>query len=148
MEFLEGYLRRIFMRISGSRCVRVVLSEFLLPITKLKVASILKEQMGYLEEWSLMDRDHSISLLGATEVLKASTLRFPVIGKAVDILDLKHIVSLAVVQGMASSIFSLISKVDETNSVMAEMMHITAQETVLLKQCEGFLSVAAAMYVK
>ncbi|CAN7010231.1 unnamed protein product [Brassica oleracea var. botrytis] len=148
MEFLEGYLRRIFMRISGSRCVRVVLSEFLLPITKLKVASILKEQMGYLEEWSLMDRDHSISFLGATKVLKASTLRFPVIGKAVDILDLKHIVSLAVVQGMASSIFSLISKVDETNSVMAEMMHITAQETVLLKQCEGFLSVAAAMYVK
>ncbi|KAL0673372.1 hypothetical protein Bca4012_001353 [Brassica carinata] len=151
MEFLEGYLRRIFMRISGSRCVRVVLSEFLLPITrqKLKVASILKEQMGYLEEWSLMDRDHSISLLGATEVLKASTLRFPVIGKAVvDVLDLKHIVSLAVVQGMASSIFSLISKVDETNSVMAEMMHTTAQETILLKQCEGFLSVAAAMYVK
>ncbi|CDY51555.1 BnaC03g73010D [Brassica napus] len=42
----------------------------------------------------------------------------------------------------------LISKVDEMNSVMAEMMHITAQETVLLKQCEGFLSVAAAMYVK
>ncbi|KAF3532347.1 hypothetical protein DY000_02041673 [Brassica cretica] len=51
--------------------------------------------------------------------------------RMVDILDLKHIVSLAVV--------------DETNSVMAEMMHITAQETVLLKQCEGFLSVAAAM---
>ncbi|CAN6976173.1 unnamed protein product [Brassica oleracea var. botrytis] len=148
MEFLEGYLRRIFMRISGSRCVRVVLSEFLLPITKLKVASILKEQMGYLEEWSLMDRDHSISLLGATEVLKASTLRFPVIGKAVMSVYLKHIVSLAVVQGMASSIFSLISKVDETNSVMAEMMHTTAQETILLKQCEGFLSVAAAMYVK
>ncbi|KAL0786878.1 hypothetical protein Bca101_003124 [Brassica carinata] len=74
---------------------------------KLKVASILKEQMGYLEEWSLMDRDHSVSLLGAIEALKASTLRFPVIEKAVvDILDLKHIVSLAVVHGMASSIFS------------------------------------------
>ncbi|CAN7085880.1 unnamed protein product [Brassica oleracea var. botrytis] len=128
MKFLKGYLRRIFRRISGSKCVRVVLSEFLLPIT-----------MGYLEEWSVMDRDHSISLLGATEALKASTLCFPVIGKAVmsvDILDLKHIVSSAVVQGMASSIFSLISKVDEMNSVMAEMMHITAQEIVLLKQCE------------
>ncbi|KAL0675197.1 hypothetical protein Bca4012_003178 [Brassica carinata] len=44
---------------------------------------------------------------GAIEALKASTLRFPVIEKAVvDILDLKHIVSLAVVHGMASSIFS------------------------------------------
>ncbi|CAF1702409.1 unnamed protein product, partial [Brassica napus] len=79
----------------------------LLQRQKLKVASILKEQMGYLEEWSLMDRDHSVSLLGAIEALKASTLRFPVIEKAVvDILDLKHIVSLAVVHGMASSIFS------------------------------------------
>ena len=39
--------------------------------------------MGYLEEWSLLDRDHSNSLLGATEALKASTLRLPIIGKAV-----------------------------------------------------------------
>ena len=39
--------------------------------------------MGYLEEWSLMDRDHSVSLLGAIEALKASTLHFPVIEKAV-----------------------------------------------------------------
>ncbi|KAF8046654.1 hypothetical protein N665_3545s0001 [Sinapis alba] len=50
---------------------------------KLKLASILKEQMSYLEEWSLLDRDHSNSLLGATEALKASTLRLPIIGKAV-----------------------------------------------------------------
>ncbi|KAH0890478.1 LOW QUALITY PROTEIN: hypothetical protein HID58_052907 [Brassica napus] len=104
--------------------------------------------MGYLEEWSLMDRDHSVSLLGAIEALKASTLRFPVIEKAVvDILDLKHIFGCCARYGIFH-ILSLISKVDEMNSVMAEMMHITAQETVLLKQCEGFLSVAAAMYVK
>ncbi|CAN6919449.1 unnamed protein product [Brassica oleracea] len=118
---------------------------------KLKLASILKEQMGYLEEWSLLDRDHSNSLLGATEALKASTLRLPIIGKAVvDILDLKHAVSSAVdvMHAMASSIFSLTSKVDEMNSVMAEMVNITAQETVLLEQCQGFLSIVAAMQVK
>ncbi|KAF2586071.1 hypothetical protein F2Q70_00036946 [Brassica cretica] len=81
---------------------------------KLKLASILKEQMGDLEEWSLLDRDHSNSLLGATEALKASTLRLPIIGKAVvDILDLKHAVSSAVdvMHAMASSIFSLTSKI-------------------------------------
>ncbi|RID80190.1 hypothetical protein BRARA_A02871 [Brassica rapa] len=118
---------------------------------KLKLASILKEQMGYLEEWSLLDRDHSNSLLGATEALKASTLRLPIIGKAVvDILDLKHAVSSAVdvMHAMASSIFSLTSKVDGMNSVMAEMVNITAQETVLLEQCQGFLSIVAAMQVK
>lgn len=39
--------------------------------------------MCYLKEWSLLDRDHSNSLSGATEALKASTLRLPIIGKAV-----------------------------------------------------------------
>ncbi|KAG2317571.1 hypothetical protein Bca52824_020693 [Brassica carinata] len=118
---------------------------------KLKLASILKEQMGYLEEWSLLDRDHSDSLLGATEALKASTLRLPIIGKAVvDTVELKHAISSAVdvMHAMASSIFSLTSKVGEMNSVMAEMVNITAQETVLLEQCQGFLSIVAAMQAK
>uniref|UniRef100_A0A1J3FPX7 Protein SNOWY COTYLEDON 3 n=1 Tax=Noccaea caerulescens TaxID=107243 RepID=A0A1J3FPX7_NOCCA len=117
---------------------------------KLKLASILKKQMGYLEEWSLLDRDHSNSLSGATEALKASTLRLQIIGKAVvDIQDLKHAVSSAVdvMHAMASSIFLLTSKVDEMNSVMAEMVNITAKEKDLLEQCQGFLSTVAALEV-
>lgn len=39
--------------------------------------------MGYLEEWSLVDKDHLSSLSGATEALKASTLRLPIVGKTV-----------------------------------------------------------------
>lgn len=39
-------------------------------------------QMTYLEEWALMDWDYLSSLLGATEALKASTLRLPVVGRA------------------------------------------------------------------
>lgn len=39
--------------------------------------------MPYLEDWALLDRDHSSSLQGATEALKASTLRLPVVGKAI-----------------------------------------------------------------
>jgi len=31
---------------------------------------------------------------------------------------------------------------------MAEMMNITAQEAVLRKQCQGFLSIVTAMQVK
>ncbi|KAL1197657.1 Protein SNOWY COTYLEDON 3 [Cardamine amara subsp. amara] len=117
---------------------------------KLKLASILKDQMGYLEEWTLLDRNHSNSLSGATEALKASTLRLPIIGKAVvDIQDLKHAVSSAidVMHAMVSSIFSLTSKVEEMNSVMAEMVNITSKEKVLLEQCQGFLSRVAAMQV-
>ncbi|KAJ0228675.1 hypothetical protein HA466_0322940 [Hirschfeldia incana] len=117
---------------------------------KLKLASILKGQMGYLEEWSLLDRDHSSSLSGATEALKASTLRLPIVGKTVvDIQDLKHAVSSAVdvMQAMSSSIFSLTLKVDEMNSVMVEAVNVTAKEKVLLERCQGFLSRVAAMQV-
>ena len=39
-------------------------------------------QMTYLEEWPLTDRDYSSSLSGATEALRASTLRLPVVGGA------------------------------------------------------------------
>ncbi|RZB89156.1 QWRF motif-containing protein 2 isoform X3 [Glycine max] len=80
---------------------------------KLKLTSILKGQISYLEEWALLDRDHSTSLLGATEALKASTLRLPVVEKAIaDVPNLKDALGSAVdvMQAMASSIYSLSSK--------------------------------------
>ncbi|KAJ7967562.1 QWRF motif-containing protein 2 [Quillaja saponaria] len=79
---------------------------------KLKLTSILKGQMPYLEEWALLDRDHSCSLLGATEALRASTLRLPVVQATADIQNLKDAVASAVdvMQSTASSICSLLSK--------------------------------------
>ncbi|XP_010556524.1 PREDICTED: QWRF motif-containing protein 2 [Tarenaya hassleriana] len=117
---------------------------------KLKLASILRKQMGYFEEWSLLEKDHSNSLSGATEALKASTLRLPIVGKAVaDTEDLKHSVSSAVdvMQAMASSICALSTKVDETNSIMAELVNIAAKEKFLLQKCQGFLARVAALQV-
>jgi hypothetical protein len=43
----------------------------------LKYAVVLV-QIAYLEQWPTLERENSISLLGATEALKASTLRLPV----------------------------------------------------------------------
>jgi hypothetical protein len=50
---------------------------------KLKLASLLKQQMTCLDNWGSLEKDHSVSLLGAIGSLKASTLRLPVIGGAV-----------------------------------------------------------------
>ncbi|XP_021892352.1 QWRF motif-containing protein 2 [Carica papaya] len=118
---------------------------------KLKLTSILRGQMVYLEEWALLDRDHSSSLSGATEALRASTLRLPVVGKATaDIQNLKDAVGSAVdvMQAMASSICLLSSKAEETNSVMAELVNVTAKEKIMLEQCKDFLSTLAAIQVK
>ncbi|KAM2989253.1 hypothetical protein FF2_003256 [Malus domestica] len=118
---------------------------------KLKLTSILRGQISYLEEWGLLERDHSSSLLGATEALQASTLRLPVVGKAmVDFQKLKEAVGSAadVMQTMASSICSLSSKVEEMNSLVCELMKVTTTERAVLEQCKDFLSTLSAMQVK
>ncbi|KAL5561357.1 hypothetical protein UlMin_031104 [Ulmus minor] len=118
---------------------------------KLKFASILKGQITYLEEWALLEREHSSSLLGATEALKASTLRLPVVGKTVaDIQNLKDAVGSAVdvMHAMASSICSLSLKVEEMNSLVGELVKVTAKERFMLEQCKDFLSTLSAMQVK
>ncbi|XP_021729654.1 LOW QUALITY PROTEIN: QWRF motif-containing protein 2-like [Chenopodium quinoa] len=118
---------------------------------KLKLSSILRGQMAYLEEWSLLDKDHTNSLLGAIEALKASTLRLPVVGGAtVDIRSVKEAVGSAVdvMQSMASSTCSLLTKVEEVNSLVAELSNIATKERVLLEKKQGVLSMLAAMQVK
>ncbi|CAN8258761.1 unnamed protein product [Cochlearia groenlandica] len=146
----ESNLWNVWVLISELRhSVTLKRTKLLLLRQKLKLASILREQMGNLEEWSLVERYHSNYLSGASEALKASTLRLPISGKAVDIQDLKHAVSSAVdvMRAMASSIFSLTSKVDKINSVTAEMVNIATKEQVLLEQCQGLLSTVAALQV-
>nr|DAD41474.1 TPA_asm: hypothetical protein HUJ06_015797 [Nelumbo nucifera] len=111
----------------------------------------LTAEMAYLEEWSLLDRDHFTSLSGAIEALKASTLRLPVVcGAKADIQNVKDAVGSAVdvMQAMASSICSLLSKVDEMNSLVAELANVTAQERALISQCKDLLCTLAAMQVK
>ncbi|KAJ8530015.1 hypothetical protein K7X08_036850 [Anisodus acutangulus] len=118
---------------------------------KLKLASILRGQMMSLEVWTLFDKEHSISLLGAIEALKASTLRLPVVGGAnIDIQNLKDAVRSAhgVMQAMATSICSILGKVEELNSLVSELAKVTAKEQASLEQCKNFLSMIATMQVK
>ncbi|KAL4272860.1 hypothetical protein GQ457_13G007100 [Hibiscus cannabinus] len=117
---------------------------------RLKLFSILKGQMAYLEAWAVLDNDMSGSLLGATEALKACTLLLP-IGKAlIDIRSLEDAIGSAVdvMQAMTSSISSLSPKVEEMSSLMDELVDVSANEKVLLQQCKNLLSMLAANQVK
>ncbi|KAJ9166319.1 hypothetical protein P3X46_021093 [Hevea brasiliensis] len=117
----------------------------------LKLISILKGQMIYLEELALMDQDFSRSLSGAIEALRASTLRLPVVGGArADIQKVKDAICSAVdvMQAMASSICLLLSKVGEVNTLVAELANVAAKEHALLDQCKDLLSIILAMQVK
>ncbi|XP_042989294.1 QWRF motif-containing protein 2-like isoform X2 [Carya illinoinensis] len=110
----------------------------------------LNAEMTYLEEWALMDWDYSSSLSGATEALKASTLRLPVVGGAkADVQNVKDAICSAVdvMQAMASSICLLLSKVGDVNSLVAELAKISVKERALLHQGNDLLSTIAAMQV-
>ncbi|KAL2930044.1 QWRF motif-containing protein 2 [Bienertia sinuspersici] len=118
---------------------------------KLKLSSILRGQMVYLEDWSLLDDDHSNALQGAIEALKASTLRLPVVGGATaDIQSVKEAVGSAVdvMQSMASSTCSVLTKVEEVNSLVAELSKVASKERILLEKSKEVLSMLAAMQVK
>ncbi|KAG6417470.1 hypothetical protein SASPL_119650 [Salvia splendens] len=118
---------------------------------KLRLASILKGQMTLLEDWASMEGDHSDSLLGAIEALKASTLRLPVVGGATaNVLGLKDAIGSAfdVMHGMASSICLLLPVVEEVNTLVTELAQVAAKEQALLEQCTDLISSLAAMQVR
>ncbi|KAK4401770.1 QWRF motif-containing protein 2 [Sesamum angolense] len=118
---------------------------------KLKLASILKGQMTFLEDWASLDKDHSISLIGAIEALKASTLRLPVVGGAIaDVQSLQDAISSAVdiMQAMGSAIYLLLPTVEEVNSLVSELAKVTIKERALLEQCIDCISLLAAMQIK
>ncbi|XWS73116.1 hypothetical protein CRYUN_Cryun02cG0097700 [Craigia yunnanensis] len=118
---------------------------------ELKLNSVLNDQMGYLNDWALLERDHTSSLAGAVEDLEASTLRLPVTGGArADIESLKAAICSAVdvMQAMGSSICSLLSKVEGINNLVSELAAIAAQEKNMLDQCEALLASTAAMQLE
>lgn len=151
-QSVEKNLWNAWITITGLRdSVRHKRAQLQLLKQKLKLTSILKRQVNYLDEWSLMDEDHSSALQGAIEALKASTLRLPVVGAAiVDVQSVKEAVSSAVdvMQAMASSICSLLTKVEEVNSLVLELVNVAAKERALLGQCKDVLSALAALEVK
>ncbi|XP_068652397.1 AUGMIN subunit 8-like [Aristolochia californica] len=117
----------------------------------MKLNSILNEQITYLDDWVLMDREHSISLAGATEALEACTLRLPVTGGArADVQMVKDAVSSAVdvMQAMGSSICLLLSKVEKMNSLVSDLAKIAARERVMLGECGNLLASTVAMQVE
>ncbi|KAE8056945.1 hypothetical protein FH972_013676 [Carpinus fangiana] len=130
--------------------VRAKRTELQLLKQNLKLNSILKGQMAYLEDWALVDQDYCSSLSGATEALKASTLRLPVVGGAkADVQNVKDAIcsALDVMQAMASSICLLLSKVGDANSLVAELANVSAKERALLDECKDLLSTIAATQV-
>ncbi|CAN6290295.1 unnamed protein product [Urochloa humidicola] len=138
-------ISRLRDNVSSKRC-RLQLQK-----QKLKLFGILRGQMSYLEDWSHIEKHHSSALSAAIKALKASTLRLPVVdGAKGDVQGVKEAVNSAVdvMHTMTSSIYSLLSKVEGTSSVVSELAKLATQEQMLLDQSKDLLSTVAAIHVK
>ncbi|KAI3446721.1 hypothetical protein Pfo_003386 [Paulownia fortunei] len=117
---------------------------------KLKLYSLLNNQLTCLDEWASIERDHVNSLTWAIQDLQASTIRIPVTGGARgDIETVKAAVCSAVdvMQAMGSSLCSILSKVEGMNSLVSELADVAAQERAMLDECEYVLGSTAALQV-
>ncbi|CAH8355694.1 unnamed protein product [Eruca vesicaria subsp. sativa] len=117
---------------------------------EIKLNSLLNEQMVGLEEWARLERDHVSSLVGAIADLEANTLRLPVTGGTkADVESLKAAMSSAldVMQAMGSSIWSLLSKVEEMNKMVSELAVVVTKESCMQGKCEDLLASTAIMQI-
>ena len=118
---------------------------------EIKLNSLLNDQMVSLEEWATLERDHVSSLVGAIADLEANTLRLPATGGTkADVESLKGAMSSAldVMQSMGSSIWSLLSKVEEMNKMVSELADAVARESSMQGKCEDLLASTAIMQIK
>ncbi|KAL3514387.1 hypothetical protein ACH5RR_027104 [Cinchona calisaya] len=117
----------------------------------LRLFAILNEQVPYLDNWDMMERDYCTALAGAIGALESSIVRLPVVGGArADIQDVKNAVysAIDVMQGMASSICILLPKVEQVNVWISELACLVASERALVVQSKDMLSKLTEMEVK
>lgn len=118
---------------------------------KLKLHSVLTEQMAYLEDWVSIEEDHTSSLAQAIRDLQSSTIRLPVSeGARADVETVKAAVSSAVdvMQAMGSSICSILSRAEGMNCLVSELADLATQERAMLDECESLLASTIAMQVE
>ncbi|GAB2267493.1 hypothetical protein Dimus_002476 [Dionaea muscipula] len=115
---------------------------------ELKLNLVLREQLAYLEEWALVERGHSTSLIGVIKDLQASTLKVPVTGGAKsDMESLKAAIcsAVGVMQALGSSISFVLSKVEGVDYFVSELAKQAACERALLDESESLLASLVAM---
>ncbi|KAF6173519.1 hypothetical protein GIB67_042649 [Kingdonia uniflora] len=118
---------------------------------ELKLNIVLNEQIAYLDDWALLEKEHLTSISGDPEALEACTLCLPVTsGARADMETLKKAICSAVdvIQAMASSICSLLSRLEGTNCLVSELTNVTTQGRALLDEFGDLLASAATVQVE
>ncbi|KAK9141491.1 hypothetical protein Syun_010891 [Stephania yunnanensis] len=118
---------------------------------ELKLNLLLNRHMTYLDNWALMEKEHSSSLAGAFEALKACTLRLPVTGGAKAYLQAVQDAiysAMNLMHGLSSSASLLLLRMEGMSHLVSELADLAAQGRAMLDECEDLLARTLAMQVE
>ncbi|KAL8497569.1 hypothetical protein ACS0TY_021052 [Phlomoides rotata] len=118
---------------------------------KLKLYSVLNNQLPCLDEWASMERDHVNSLTWAIQDLQARAIRIPITGRARgDIETVKAAICSAVdvMHAMGSSLCSILSRVEGMNSLVSQLANLAMQERAMFDEYESVLGSTTALQVE
>lgn len=105
--------------------------------------TLLEPQIPYLDEWSTLEEEYSVSLTEATEALLNASVQLPVGGNVkADAREVGEAINSAM-KLMESIVFHVqrfMSKVEETDMSISELARIVGGERALIGECGSSLA--------
>ncbi|PON57696.1 QWRF family [Parasponia andersonii] len=114
------------------------------------LSAILESQVPYLDQWSALEGDYSVSLAESIQALLNASTQLPLgTNVRVDIKELQEALNSAtkVMEIIGSHVQPLIPKEEETEILMSELARIAGRERALVEECGVLLSTTYASQV-
>ncbi|XP_050288144.1 protein ENDOSPERM DEFECTIVE 1-like isoform X2 [Quercus robur] len=117
------------------------------------LSTVLDAQILYLEEWSALEEDYSVSLSEAIQALLNASLQLPIGNVRADIREVGEALNSAT-NMMEMIVFHLqsfvpnVKQAEETENLISELARVTGGEKALIGECGGLLSKTYASQVE
>lgn len=106
------------------------------------LSTVLEAQIPYLEEWSVVEEEYSVSLSEAIQALLNASLQLPIVNVRADIREVGEALNSAikVMEIMVFHLQSFMPKAEETENLISELARVIGGERALIGECGDLLS--------
>ncbi|KAJ3698308.1 hypothetical protein LUZ61_002013 [Rhynchospora tenuis] len=118
---------------------------------EMRLNSILRSQMDYLDDWDTVERDQDESLSGIITALQNASVRVPVGGGVkADALEMKEALSHAIkaLEPLSGCIQKFVPMAEEMDKTALDLAKVMANEKELVEECGNLLALAHNLQVK
>ncbi|XP_061354206.1 protein ENDOSPERM DEFECTIVE 1-like [Gastrolobium bilobum] len=107
------------------------------------LSTILEAQIPYLDEWSALEEDYSVSITEAIQALLNASVQLPIGGNVrVDVREVGETLNsgLKMMETIISNIQRFMPKAEETDISISELAKVVGGERALIGECGDLLS--------